>query len=302
MNPDLSQDEVEALLGEEACSQDAVAPRDFRRPLRLGAAQLAGLRKRINSCLPAIERALVTRSGGGLELSLYDLGETTRTAVLSALDDSEEFFMQSYSIEGEAGWLQWAPADARVAVERSLGCGSSSTTDSPLSDLECSLAGGFAMALAEGVAKELGYSATTGESYTEKRLLQASMDAVPAGDEQRLSITLVISSETFSSQLHLYLPGITSGDDADFKAEAPVALPEHLDEIEVVVSAELASLELPLQDFLDIEEGDVIALGPKHEMRARLVVDGRPAGSATWGRDADRLALCVEDIQIEPKD
>lgn len=300
MKPDLSQAEVDALLGDEVRNEDAVTPRDFKRPRRLGATQLEGLAKMVNSCLPSIERAMAARGSGALELSLGHIEETTRDTFLSSLDE-DGFFIQSFDINGVTGWVHWAPKDARQAVERSLGCGSSSTTDAPLSELERSLAGSFATAMAAGVAGEFGFSLTPLESYVVKRLLQASVDGAPLGDEQRLSITLGVAGEGYSSELHLYLPGVTPLEDTT-EQEAPSALPGHLDDVEVLVSAELASIELPLQDFLDLEAGDVITLGSAQEMKARLVVDGRPAGSATWGRDGDRLALRVEDILIESND
>lgn len=301
MKPDLSQAEVDALLGEEVRTEDAVAPRDFRRPHRLGATQLASLTKMISSCLPAIERSLATQGGSDLELSLCQIDETTREAFLSSLDE-DGFFVQAYDLNGETGWVHWDPRDVRLAVERSLGCGSSSQSSAPLSDLERSLAGGFTIPIAAGVASEIGCSVTAGESYVDKRLLQASVDAAPAGDNQRLSITLDVTCEAFTSKVHIYLPGVTPVEDTSAQGEAPASLPGHFDEVEVLVSAELAGLELPLQEFLDLEEGDVIALGSDDEMTARLVVDGRPAGTATWGREGDRIAMRIKDLLIESND
>jgi len=299
VKPDLSQAEVEALLGEEVRSQSVVEPRDFRRPKRLGASQLAGLGKRISSALPVIERAMTTSFGDDLALSLVHLDEVTRSSFLDSLED-QGFFAQACIVDGQEGWVRWAPEEARQAIERSLGCGSSSPTDAPLSGLERSLAGGFAFDLAASIATQLGTTASMADSYVEKRLLQASIDAAPVGDEQRLSVTIQLSAESFTSQLHLYLPSVSAPKEELPQQSIPTALPEHLNGVGVTLSAELASLELPLQEFLDLEEGDVIALGPKREMQARLVVDGRPAGSAVFGRDGEKLALRVEDLHVEP--
>ena len=301
MKPNLTQAEVDALLGEGEAVADAVAPRDFRRPRRFGAGQLASISKQVSSCLPAVERAMAQEGAGHLQLSLSHIDETTRESLLASLEENG-FFVQSFAVNGETGWIHWDPAEARQAVELSLGCGSSTKTDAPLSDLERSLAGGYTMTIARGVGAELGFEVVTEESYVEKRLLQASIDAAPAGDPQRLSITLEVCCEAFTSQIHLYLPGVTLREDAPGEGEAPASLPSHFEGVEVTLSAELATLELPLQDFLDIEEGDVIALGSEQGMTALLVVNGRPAGSATWGRDGDHITLRVEDFSIEPKD
>ena len=48
MKPDLSQAEVEALLGEEVRTNDVVATRDFRRPMRIGPDQLEIFKKKVN--------------------------------------------------------------------------------------------------------------------------------------------------------------------------------------------------------------------------------------------------------------
>jgi flagellar motor switch protein FliM len=232
-------------------------------------------------------------------LTLSHIEETTRSSFLETLED-RDFFVQSFTINGQSGWVYWAPKDARRAIEKSLGCGSSTMVDAPLSGLERSLAGGFATEIATRLSTELGVTLSDGDRFTEKRILQASVDAAPADDEQRLSITLQLSTDTFSSELRFYLPGVKPSDSQKSDLESPKTLPGHLNDVGVVVSAELASLELPLQDVLDLEEGDVLALGPKSEMRAQLTLNGRPAGTATYGRDGERLALRVEELRIDP--
>ena len=124
MKPDLSQAEVEALLGEEVRSNDVVATRDFTRPMRVGAAQLDGLKKKVNSCLPAIEQVMTPRFRGDLALTLNHIEETTRSSFLDTLEE-RDFFVQSFTLNGQSGWVYWAPSDARQAIEKSLGCGSS---------------------------------------------------------------------------------------------------------------------------------------------------------------------------------
>lgn len=309
MQPDLTQAEVDALLGDEqraVTTDDAVSPRDFRRPRRLGADQLGALSKAISSCLPKVESAVRAQGGCAYELSLFNLGETTRDELLSSLDE-DGFFVQALAVNDLTGWCRWAPQDARQAIEAGLGCGSPTKSDAELTELERSLAGGLVMAMATGVGQALGLDLTQQANYTERRLLQASIDSAPKEDDQRLCVTLQVTAQSFQSELTLYLPGVTPVEDttvtnATDSAALPADLPAHLDDVEVVLSAELATLELPLQDFLDLEEGDVIALGEGREMLARLVVDGRPAGRATWGRHGDRLAVRIEDLQIDSKD
>ena len=299
MKPDLSQAEVEALLGEEVRTNDVVATRDFRRPMRIGPDQLEIFKKKVNSCLPAIEEVMAPRFGADLALTLTHIEETTRASFLDTLED-HTFFVQAFTLNEQSGWVYWAPKDARRAIEKSLGCGSSATTDTPLSNLECSLAGGFATEIATRLSSELGSALATGDRFIEKRTLQASIDAAPADDEQRLSITLKLSADTFSSELRFYLPGVKPVEIQGTNSVSLEALPQHLNDVGVILSAELASLELPLQGVLDLEEGDVLALGPKSEMRAQLNLNDRPAGTATYGRDGGRLALRVEELRIDP--
>ncbi len=299
MKPDLSQAEVDALLGEEVRVNDVVATRDFRRPMRIGPDQLEGLKKKVNSCLPAIEEAMAPRFGADLALTLTHIEETTRSSFLSTLDD-QGFFVQSFSLNKQSGWVFWDPKDARRAIEKSLGCGSSASIDAPLSSLERSLAGGFATEIASRISSELGSTLTEGDRFIERRILQASLDASPAEDEQRLSVTLNLSAGTLTSELRFYLPGVKPIGAQSDNDVSPKALPEHLNDVGVVLSAQLASLELPLQDVLDLEEGDVLALGPSSEMRAQLNLNGRSAGTAIYGRDGERLALLVEELRVDP--
>jgi flagellar motor switch protein FliM len=301
VNPDISQEEVDALLGGEERSVDAVTPRDFTRPKRFSAEQLEQLSKQISSCLPAVERAMSAQGSGGFELSLYHTEETTRDAFVSSLEE-RGFFIQSVSLDGAAGWVQWDPMEARQAIEQNLGCGSTAGADAPLSDLERSLASDFVMLIVTGVANELGISVSADADYIERRLLQASVDGAPGGDDQRLSITLELSGCGLSSKLYLYLPGVAPAADACSEGEAPSSLPSHFDDVEVPVIAELASIELPLEGVLALEEGDVITLGSGRDTTARLVVDGRPAGSASWGQDGDRIALTLLDLSIKSTD
>lgn len=301
MNPDISQAEVDALLGAEEQPVDAVTPRDFTRPKRFSADQLMQLSKQVSSCLPEIERAMSAQGSGGFELSLYHAEETSSSAFVSSLEE-RGFYVQAVSVDGAAGWIQWDPKDARRAIEQNLGCGDASGTDAPLSALERSLAGDLVTLIVTGVANELGLSVTADADYVERRLLQASVDGAPAGDDQRLSITLELSGNGINSKLYLYLPGVTPAGDSNIEGDAPASLPSHLDDVEVPVIAELASIELPLEGVLALEEGDVITLGSAGETTARLVVDGRPAGSATWGREGDRVALTVLDLSIQSTD
>ncbi|MBJ20439.1 MAG: hypothetical protein CL933_13600 [Deltaproteobacteria bacterium] len=301
VNPDISQAEVDALLGGEERPVDAVTPRDFTRPKRFSAEQLELLSKQINSCLPAIERSMRVQGSGEFELSLCHTEETTRDAFVSSLEE-RGFYVQSVSLDSAVGWVQWDPKEARQTIEQNLGCGATSGVDAPLSDLERSLAGDFVMLIATGVANELGLSVTADADYIERRLLQASIDGAPSGDEQRLSITLELSGCGLTSKLYLYLPGVASTDDSYAEEAAPSSLPSHFDDVEVPVIAELASIELPLEGVLALEEGDVITLGSGLETKAHLVVDGRPAGSATWGQDGDRIALTILDLSIQSTD
>jgi len=297
----MSQAEVDALLGEEERAADAVAPRDFTRPLRFSAENLEQLSKRVNSCLPAIESAMKAQGGGSFELSLYHIEETTRNAFVASFGE-DSFFVQSICADGATGWIQWDPREARQMLEQNLGCGATSNTDAPLSDLECSLAGDLVMVVAAGIANELGLAITPDQSFVERRILQASIDGAPSSDDQRLSIALELRAPNLNSKLYVYLPGITAAGESTPEREVPASLPTHLDDVEVPVMAELASLELPLDGVLALEEGDVITLGPAQDAEARLVVDGRPAGSATWARDGAHIALRVLNFSIQSTD
>ena len=72
-----------------------------------------------------------------------------------------------------------------------------------------------------------------------------------------------------------------------------------IDRIPVELSAQLGTLEVALQDLMKVEVGDVIPLSLSTGDPLQILIEGEPAGKASWGSCRGRLALRIEHLEPE---
>jgi flagellar motor switch/type III secretory pathway protein FliN len=132
-----------------------------------------------------------------------------------------------------------------------------------------------------------------------KELVNA--DDATRGDPQRLGFQLAINGISGASTLRVYLAGVKTPTIATRAAAArdpkKPFLPPHVCEIEVEVCAELATVEVPLQDLLSIEVGDIVLLGANVGDPIIVTAEGERCARADLGRHQNRLALRIRSVE-----
>jgi flagellar motor switch protein FliM len=159
----------------------------------------------------------------------------------------------------------------------------------PLTEIELVLARHVFATLVDSLATTwrelLGIELSLGPLETEPDAVQVAPAYAPA-----LVVSLELGDGSGTSTLCLLVP---------YHAIAPVleqSAPEAEPEVDVELRAEVAELELPIEEVLGLREGDVVTLGIEASSGVRLLVDGVPVHRARPGRSGNRRAVQV----IEP--
>jgi flagellar motor switch protein FliM len=127
------------------------------------------------------------------------------------------------------------------------------------------------------------------------------VDDSKRGDPLRLGFQLAINGVSGTSTLRVYLAGVKTpaiaARAASTKDPKKPFLPPHVGEIEVDVCAQLATVEVPLQDLLSLEVGDVVLLGAKVGDPIVITAEGERCARADLGRHEGRLALRIRSVE-----
>lgn len=301
MAQNLSQEEVEALVGdEERAAAEAVALRNFRQPRRLSTAQQQSIRAALTHRLPEIEADLSPWLRGDVTVNLIDTGEANANDLFEDLE--EPLSIITFTVDGTQGWIIWDNDSALRSVITALGSELPEEIEPRLlSPMEIGLITDAMSLLTEHLAEMLGLEVQVETFSQTTRAFVAQHDADPAGDPQRLSIHLELSSMAGTSALRVYLPGILP-ERHEVNLEASVQLPEHLGEVPVELSAVLGSIEVALDDLTRIEVGDVIPLGLQVGSPIEILVENDHAGTARWGKHNGYLAVAIEHLDPHLKE
>jgi flagellar motor switch/type III secretory pathway protein FliN len=287
----------EAFVEARAARAPQVEPRNFSQPRQLSSATLEGLSRRLRTALDAVVPELARTLRGNHKLSLLGLREVDACGL--GRDLPVPFVVHGFPCSGETGWIVWDSCAAHRTAEAVItgsvdgepdaGARLSRTEGRIVSDLLDRIAGCCALAM----GLEPG-SGVVGQDPDE---LITQGIAAPDQDGRRLALDLAFEGPGGPSQLRVLLPGVRE----ERAAEVPAArdLPNHLDRVEVSVSACLGSIDVPLSQLLDLEVGDVIPLGVPEGSTVELFAEDRPYASASWGRHGDHLAVQVERLDDE---
>lgn len=302
----LDETELEALQdafveATPARASQQVEPRNFAQPRHLSAGRLQTLGRDLRRALDALVPELARVLRGNHELSLGGLSEIDAAGLLKGR--TAPFLLHGFQCSGEQGWVAWDMAAAHCTAEAVITGSSEGLTGAPdkrLSRTEqrivCELIDRVAgcCALALGLTYEAG---TIGQDPDELITLGI---APPDRDGRRLAIHLCFEGPGGPSDLFVYLPGVH--EERAAPAQSVADLPGHLDRVQVEVSACLGSIDIPLSQMLDLEEGDVIPLDAPEGTLVELFAEDRPCATATWGRFGDHLAVRVEHLDEEFKE
>jgi flagellar motor switch protein FliM len=301
MASNVSPEEVHALVGEPAGEQaPGVEPRDFRQPRRLSPEQLVRHKRTAQRVQQELGRLATATFRVPTAAEIVGVTEASMPGIVRSL--SEPFAALLFECGGQPCWTLWDISVALGAVERMLG-----TTEvrehapRPLSAVERSLVQTLLVRVTTLVAGTYGIELKNPRYVQDFVSLYATQDGQEQGDPQRLCVQVGLQGEFGSGTIRVYLGGARllepAGGAAAARDKLRHTLPAHISDLEVQLTAELASVELPLADVLAIEPGDVIPLDVDVDSPLALYVEDEACGSARWGERSGRIALCITDFR-----
>jgi flagellar motor switch protein FliM len=155
--------------------------------------------------------------------------------------------------------------------------------------------------LSEAWAELGGGALTRGELDVEG---DAEVEVAPT--EPTLEVTLASTIDGCSSAMCLLLPWsavqpiAAARVPAGAGAPAAAALREGLSLAEVLLRAEIGSVQMPIEQMLAIVPGSVVELGERAELGVRLFAEEVSVGRGRPGRNGTRKALKIESVDDAP--
>jgi len=292
-----AQDTLLAVLGRAKPARD-VAARDFARPKRFGRERTGVIQLALKKLLPALEKRLDEVAGLRVAFELGELGEVDAETIFAS--PNEPPCVLRFRCQKAPAWLVWDPAAAVGVVETIFGAKSASGAVRKLSPTEVRVATQFLSELVRAVAGALALTTSDFAFVQVPAELGTWREGGPEASAHRLEVQLAMKRGGEASLLRLYLPGVEPGAEAALEA-LPAALPEHLERVEVELSARLEGCEITLDQLMALEEGDVIPLDARLGDPTRLCVEGLILAQARLGSHRGRLAVRVERLSVNPE-
>jgi len=281
----------------ERLARGAVEARDFTHPRRLAETRLRELSRRIAARLPEAARAMSAVLRASHALQLGSVGEFDASELLEGA--ASPAFVWCFRCGDEPGWLVWETMAALRAAETILSGRAESEAERRLSPSECQVLDALLRVVAGAVAGALGCSVQG------VRVAQAPGEIThpdgPHADARRLMVHLSFDGPGGESEMRLYLPCSFVEAGAQ-KAPRPKALPAHFDSVPVELHAYLSSIDIPLDELMKLEVGDVIPLARPAGAPLELWVEGRACALASWGKHRGRLAVRIEELRSQRGD
>lgn len=298
MTGNLTPEETRALslafaAGEAQTPRAAqVESRQFDRPNRLPAAELAQLREGLRKALPEIARELSPAMRGAPAMELAELAEVHAETVTQGL--VEPFAVLRFEVDRQPGWLVWECKAALATLDVALGA--AEPTDGSARTFTNIERGMFPRMLAPMLARLAEHFDLATTNLSSVQTFDSIGHWRQGGDKsepQRLCVTLGIEGPLGASTLRVFLPGVMPTARPALRAEKVAPLPVHLTEVEIELHARLGDADVPLAQLLALEVGDVIPLGLLAGGELEVLVEDQPSLRATLGRKDQHLALRI---------
>jgi flagellar motor switch protein FliM len=300
MASNVSPEEVHALVGDPAAEPAAgVEPRDFRQPRRLSPEQLVRHKRTAQRAQQELGRLANATFRAPTTTEIVGVSEASMPAIVRSL--AEPFAALLFECGGQPCWTMWDISVALSAVERMLGATEARpSTSRPLSAVERALVQTLLLKVTSLVAATYGLEPKNPRYLQDFVSLYATPDGQGEGDPQRLCVQVGMQGPFGAGTIRIYLGGaklLEPAGPAGAKDKLRPTLPAHISDLEVQLTAELASVELPLKDVLAIEPGDVIPLDVDVDSPLALYVEDEACGSARWGERSGRIALRITEFR-----
>jgi len=287
--------QLEPVLGRKRPALE-VAARDFARPRRLAPERAQELALALENRLPALAKELHAGTGLHIEPRLAGLGEADAGTLFD--QRAEPLCTLRFRCQGAPGWLLWDSAAAVAVVEAAFGARNPSARARMLSSSEVQVARQLMGEIANALAGPLGVALADPAFVQVKSELGDWREAGAEAEAHRLEVALDIVFDGRDSRLSLFVPGVRLGVERA-AVPLPAELPEHLERVEVELSAQLAGCELSLDQLLALEEGDVIPLEARLGDPTFLNVEGLNLARARLGSHRGRLAVRIERLDVQ---
>lgn len=301
MASNVSPEEAAALAPESAATAaPGIEPRDFRQPRRLSPEQLVRHKRTAQKAQQELGRLASATFRVPTSAEIVGVTEANMPEIVRALE--EPFAALLYECGGQSCWTLWDISTALGAVERMLGATEvKQQKPRAMSAVERSLVQALLAKITALVSATYGIEAKNPRYVQDFVTLYTLQDGSEQGDPQRLCVQVGLQGEYGSGTIRVYLAGPRLlepvGGGAGAKEKHKPTLPAHISDLEVQLTAELASVELPLKEVLAIEPGDVIPLDVDVDSPLSLYVEDEACGSARWGERSGRIALRITDFK-----
>lgn len=308
----ITPEEVEALTTAETTPEptsSGVRPRDFRQPRRLSPEQLEELRVRVDLDLVQIAAVLKPWLRSEQTLTLQTVSEVS----FQGLPDSIEgpVCVMQFQAGASVGWVVWETEAALAATARAMGVESSGEDEDPgedaeakpeqLSSVETSIACKVLGEMLNALGTTLGFQADEFKLLQSAEKLEHSIVELRGTDTQRLRVDLELDGPGHANTLKFYLPGVVpEPTNAGQQAQTnPTLVPDHLSKVSLEVRAAFDDIELPLDDLLALEVGDVIPLSTNIDDPIKLTIEDLGCAKVRLGKKDGQLAVQLESLEID---
>jgi flagellar motor switch protein FliM len=299
--------EAEVLAAADERQSGEVTPLDFSQPTKF----TTELRRRIAGALgqvcEALSTALSTRLRTEVTVELGEVSQGTWAAARAGLAADAVAVAVEADRPEHAMLLNIEQAMMLQALECMLGGkAAQAPAERNLSELDWSLAKGMLDTLVEQLSD--AWSELSGPQLRRGELdLEGDAGvAVPPG-EPALSVALETRIEGCESALWLLVPWSAAepvgqgGEGAVEAAGAGAAgLREGLSVAQVLLRAEVGSVQMPIEQMLAIEAGAVVELGERAEAGVQLFAEEVSVGRGRPGRSANRKAVRLQETDEHP--
>ncbi|MFO1011698.1 MAG: FliM/FliN family flagellar motor switch protein [Planctomycetota bacterium] len=299
--------EEAAALAEPASAPShpgEITPRDFREPRRRPQIELDRLARAAARAIPEIESSLRVWLRGAWHVEIDSVTEINARNLLEQV--REPYCLLAFECGGRPCWAMWDAAMASAATEIALGTVSVAEPKArELTSVERGVLRNMLGRAITLVAQTLDVQVQGLRSVAGDVQLELERADSREGDPTRVAVHVALSGALGDSTLSLYLAGVATPNaskdappakDAKDAKKKPTA-PEHLVEVPFVLGAQLGSAEIPLEDLLGIEPGDVIPLSASVGSPLAVYVDGVPCASARFGEHKGKLAIQLIDFR-----
>lgn len=326
MSDQVEHEEVQAILdaiddGGAGQVQADIQPRNFRQPRRLSRQRLQYLAQLVNAGLQGVCREVATPLRQHHKISLASVSEVNVQGLFRGYEPP--FVVNTIEVGGHVSWVLWDSSAAAASVEtilsgpklidgsdqagggddeeeapkKALDPGSNLYQPRRLSHSECRVVEALLHKIVGPVAAALGLDVTEGRLAQEPEELTTIEDCGPGADARRLMLHFLFEGPGAPSDIRIYLPDVGEEDPAlNEEADDQTPLPEHLNPVNLTLSAYLASIDLSLNELMALEVGDVIPLGVEVGTPIELYIEDRCCAEGDWGRHGTQQALRIETL------